>query len=332
MDSSFDIDTFHRDCIVIDAHSDAIGDRLGLWVKEPRRLGDRSDWGQFDIPRAIDGGLTAIFLAISYYPQLGGSPARQALQFVDAFYQEVEENADRALIAFCADDIVRAKKENKIAFVLSMEGAEGLEGDLSVLRSLYRMGLRFLGFTWNRRNQAADGMDERDTGGGLTRFGFDLVKECNRLGITIDLAHLSPAGVEDVLRVSERPLIDTHTGLFSVWPNPRSLTDDVIERIARGGGVVCLTPLPPLLGPDTYHSVLPRFLDQYDRAVKVIGPEAVGFGSDYDGASSMTTEGLQEVSKLPNLTRGLAERGYSQTVIRNIMGENVLRLFRAAQG
>ena len=108
---------------------------------------------------------------------MGGSPARQALQFVDAFYQEVEENADRAMIAFCADDIVRAKKENKIAFVLSMEGAEGLEGDLSVLRSLHRMGLRFLGFTWNRRNQAADGMDERDTGGGLTRFGFDLVKD-----------------------------------------------------------------------------------------------------------------------------------------------------------
>ena len=89
---------------------------------------------------------------------------------------------------------------------------------------------------------------------------------------------------------------------------------------------------PPCWGRIPTASVLPRFLDQYDRAVKVIGTEAVGFGSDYDGASSMTTEGLQEVSKLPNLTRGLAERGYSQTVIRNIMGENVLRLFRAAQG
>ena len=321
----------HQKSIIIDAHSDAIGDSLGLWVKEERSLGRRSTWGQFDIPRAMEGGLTAILLAISYYPKLGGSPARQALWFIDEFYAEIEQNSDRVMLALTADDIVRAKQQNKMAFVLTMEGAEGLEGDIRVLRVFHRLGLRFLGFTWNRRNEAANGMDERESDGGLTRFGKELVKECNRLGITIDLAHLAPKGVQDVLGMTEKPVVSTHTGAYSVWHNPRSLRDDVLEAIAKTGGVIGLTPLPPLLGPTPNHSTLPKFLDQYEHAVKVMGEDGVGFGSDFDGAASMTTEGIQDVSMLPNLTRGLAERGFAENTIQKILGENFLRVMRTAQ-
>lgn len=321
----------HQSSIIIDAHSDAIGDSLGLWVKEERPLGKRSTWGQFDIPRATEGGLTAILLAISYYPQLGGSPARQALRFIDAFYEEIEQNSDRVMLAVTADDILRAKQENKIAFVLTMEGAEGLEGDIRVLRVFHRLGLRFLGFTWNRRNEAANGMDERESDGGLTRFGKDLVKECNRLGITIDLAHLAPNGVRDVLAMTEKPVVSTHTGTYTVWHNPRSLRDDVLEAIAKTGGAIGLTPLPPLLGPTPNHSILPKFLDQFEHAVKIMGEDGVGFGSDYDGAASMTTEGIQDVSMLPNLTMGLVERGFQEKTIRKILGENFLRVLRTAQ-
>ena len=112
-ENMINVPELHQSSIIIDAHSDAIGDSLGLWVKEERPLGKRSTWGQFDIPRAMEGGLTAILLAISYYPQLGGSPARQALRFIDAFYEEIEQNSDRVMLALTADDILKAKQQNK---------------------------------------------------------------------------------------------------------------------------------------------------------------------------------------------------------------------------
>lgn len=123
---------------------------------------------------------------------------KHALQVIDAFYEEIEAYPDQAMPAVCADDILRAKELGKIALVLKTQGVEGLEGDLRILRVWYRLGLRVLGLTGNERNEAADGVGERRTGGGLTCFGVDLIKECNRLGIIVDVAHVAPAGVRDV--------------------------------------------------------------------------------------------------------------------------------------
>jgi membrane dipeptidase len=318
------VEAFHRESIIVDTHCDT----LGRVMEGQRRLGERSTLGQFDLPRAVDGGLTAEVMATFFNTNRPGTGSRQTLQFVDTFYEELDAYSDLAMLAVCADGILRAKELGKIALILSMEGAEGLEGDLSVLRVCYRLGLRVLGIAWNRRNEAADGIGEIQTGSGLTRFGMDLVKECNRLGIVIDVAHLAPAGVKDVLELSESPVVATHANCHALWPHPRNLTDAQLEGIARKGGVVGATPVPPFLGEDEMHSHLSVLLDHIDHMVSVMGEDGVGLGLDFDGVGDMRTEGIEDVSKLPNLTRGLIERRYAPEVISKILGGNFLRVFR----
>ena len=319
-----DVEALHRKSIIVDGHCDT----LGSVVRKRRRLGERSTLGQFDLPRALDGGLTAQLMATCFETNWPGSGIHQTLQFIAAYYEDLEAYSDLAMPAVCADDILRAKELGKVALILSMEGAEGLEGDLSVLRLCYRLGLRVLGITWNRRNEAADGIGEIRAGGGLTRFGVDLVKECKRLGIVIDVAHLAPAGVEDVLELSESPVVATHANCYTLWPHARNLTDAQLEAIARTGGVVGVTPVPPFLGKDEMHSHLSVLLDHIDHMVSVMGEDGVGLGMDFDGVGDMRTEGIENVSKLPNLTRGLVERGYTDEAISKILGGNFLRVLR----
>ena len=331
-----EIEALHRDCIVVDAHSDAIG----FVVSGQRRLGERSELGQFDLPRAMDGGITAEFLAIFFDPKRPGCGTKQMLQYVDAFYREIDAFPNMALHATAAADIRRAKRQGKVALVLTMEGAEALHGDLSALRVCHRLGLRLLGITWNRRNEAADGVGEVRTGGGLSKFGVHLVEECNRLGIVLDLAHLAPAGVRDVLEISDAPVVVTHGNCHAVWPGDhqvrwphrRNLTDDQLEAIAAKGGVVGVTAVPSFLGEDEEHGRMSAKLDHVDHMVKVMGEDHIGIGMDFDGVREARVEGMEDASKLPNLTKGLAERGYSPETIRKILGENFLRVFEQVCG
>jgi membrane dipeptidase len=323
-----EIEALHHDSIVIDAHSDA----LGAAINGERRLGERSDAGQFDFPRALEGGVTAEFLAIFFDPGSPGTGVRQMLQYVDTFYRETDAFSEMATRATVADDIRRAKIDGKVAAVLTMEGAEALEGDLSALRICHRLGLRVLGITWNRRNQAADGMAEARTGGGLTEFGVRLVEECNELGIVLDMAHLAPAGVRDVLELTQAPVVVTHGNSHALWPKYRNLTDDQLEGVARAGGVVGVTAVPAFLGEDEEHGHLSAMLDHVDHMVKAMGEDHVGLGMDFDGVRQARVQDMEDASKLPNFTRGLAERGYSANTIRKILGENFLRVFKQVCG
>jgi len=315
----------HRQSIIIDGHCDT----LGRVLEGQRRLGERSNIGQFDLPRALQGGLTLELMATFTSTLRPGTGARQTLQFIDVFFQELEAYPDLALQATSVDNILRSKETGKVALMLSMEGAEGLEGDLRLLRAYYRRGLRCLGITWNRRNAAADGTEERGTGGGLSRFGVDLVKECNRLGIVLDLAHLAPRGVEDVLALADGPVIATHANSYALWPHPRNLTDTQLEAIAEKSGVVGFTPVPPFLGKDQKRSDLSILLDHVDHMVSVMGEDGVGLGLDFDGVEDARVTGIEDVSKLPNITRGLVKRGYGVEAIGKILGGNFMRVFAA---
>jgi membrane dipeptidase len=321
-DNNTAIDALHRESIIIDTHCDT----LGRVYEGQRRLGERSTLGQFDLPRAIAGGLTAEFMATFVDDRRPGDGIRQSLHFIDVYYQELEAFAACALQALCTDDIRRAKATGKVALLLSMEGAEGLGGDLRALRMFYRLGLRSLGLTWNRRNEAADGTGEVRTGGGLSNFGVSLVKECNRLGILLDMAHLSPAGVQDVLELSDAPVVVTHANCYALWPHPRNLTDEQLEAVARKGGVVGVTPVPLFLGENQQRNQLSVLLDHLDHMVQVMGVAHVGIGMDFDGVGDSRVEGIEDISQLANVTRGLVARGYSPDDIAGMLGGNFLRV------
>ena len=319
----------HKESIVFDAHCDTLQEVLA----GKRRLGERSEEGHIDLPRLHEGGVTAQIFASFVGPNhLPRGAARQALRLLDVFYQELEENADQLTLATSASDIERAKVEGKVAAILSLEGAEALEGDLGVLRAFYKLGVRNIGLTHNLRNAAADGVDETRSNSGLTNFGVQLVQEMNRLGIMVDISHLSPTGVRDVLHVSEAPVIASHSNAYALCPHRRNLTDEQLEGVASKEGVVGVTFVPYFVTKDGNQATLKGVLDQIDYMVKTMGVDHVGLGSDFDGFFNANVRGLEDVTRLPRLTAGLVERGYSQEQVKKILGGNFMRVFREVVG
>jgi membrane dipeptidase len=263
---------------------------------------------------------------------------------IDLFYRTQDEHAGKFCLATRARDIEQAKANGQVAGILSMEGAEGLEGDLGVLRMMYRLGVRWIGLTWNHRNQAADGLAELRTGGGLTEFGVRLVQEMNRLGMIVDIAHLAPAGVRDVLATSEAPVVASHANAHALCPVPRNLSDEQLEDLAQTGGVVGVTYVPDFIrcgqetvpggdtAPGTVPATLDMLLDHVDHIVQVIGIDHVGLGSDFDGFGDPPPVGLEDVSCVPNVTAALLKRGYGADDVRKILGGNWLRVIRQVMG
>ncbi len=329
--------SLHASSVIFDGHCDTL-----ISIRDgDRRLGERCqvqpDGGvissqHIDLPRLLEGGVTAqIFACFVRQQFLPSDATNEALRLIDAFYRALDENPEALLLATTAADVEQAKAEGKVAGVLSLEGAEALEGDLAMLRTFYRLGLRALGLTWNWRNQAADGQGESRTGGGLTEFGVALVREANRLGLILDIAHLAPAGVRDVLELSEAPVVASHANARALCDHHRNLTDEQLAGIAASGGLVGVTYVPPFLAQERQDASLEKVLDHIDYIVKTIGLDHVGLGSDFDGFDGVLP-GLEDVSHLPALTAGLVARGYSDEKVAQILGGNYLRVFRQVAG
>ncbi len=319
----------HRDAIVFDGHCDTL---LSV-LEDKRSLTERSDRGHADLPRYKEGGVTAQIFALFAEPfALGGrEPTWEALRLLDAFYEAAEATPELVL-ARKAADVRRAKAEGKLAGVIGLEGAEALRGDLGVLRILHRLGLRNIGLTWSLRNEAADGVAEERTGGGLTQFGASLVREANRLGVMVDIAHLAPAGVRDVLALSEGPVVDSHANARALCDHPRNLTDEQLEALAAKGGVVGVVFVPSFVAAEREEQTLDRLLDHIDHIVHTVGVDHVGLGSDFDGFGGDPLIGLPDVTHLPAITAGLVARGYGEEAVRKILGENWLRVFEQVAG
>ena len=326
---ALDANSLHADAIVIDAHCDTL---LSV-VEDKRPLVERCEQGHNDLARLRQGGVTAqLFALFARPPALGGAaPTWQALRLLDAFYQGLEATPD-LILATKAADIRRAKAEGRLAGIIGMEGAEALRGDLGILRMFYRMGLRNLGLTWSLRNEAADGVFEERTGGGLTEFGVQVVRESNRLGIMVDVAHLAPAGVREVLAMSERPVIDSHANARALCDHRRNLTDQQLEAIAKTGGVVCAVFVPSFVADKPEERTLDKLLDHIDHMARVAGVDHVGLGSDFDGFEDPPIPGLEDATHFPHITAGLLARGYSEEAVRKILGGNLLRVFEEIAG
>lgn len=318
----------HQQCIVFDAHCDSILDVL----EAKRTLEQRSSEGHLDLPRLREGGVTAQIFAIYVRREYLARAAYQTLRALDALHALFDRCPDDVILATTAADVQRAKADGKIAAIIAIEGAESLEGDLGLLRVYHRLGVRNLGITWSLRNRAADGINETRTGGGLTNFGVQLVEEMNRLGIMIDIAHLAPAGVRDVLEISQAPIIASHANAHALRSVTRNLTDQQLEGIASTGGVVGVTFVPYFLDEDWKQASLGHLLDHIDHIVKVAGIDHVGLGSDFDGFPPPPPTGLEDATCFPNITTGLLERGYGDEDVRKILGRNFMRVFRQVCG
>ncbi len=311
----------HHGSIVVDAHCDV----LTALEREKRRLGEQSGAGHVDLPRLKEGGVDIQFFAAYISPPYIPRALTRALALIDRFYTELGENSREIMLVKSFADIQDALARGKIAAVLAVEGGEALHGSLEVLRILYHLGVRCLTLTWNHRNEIGDGVLEERTRGGLTRFGVEVVREMNRLNMLVDVSHLSEAGFWDVLEVSSKPVIASHSNCRRLCGHPRNLTDEQIKSLASAGGVMGLCFYPEFV--HDREPSLSKVLDHIDHVVEIAGINCVGLGSDFDGFAGALF-GLEDVRRLPALTEGLLQRGYGEDEVKKILGENFLRLLR----
>lgn len=311
----------HFSSLVVDAHCDT----LTVLDRQERRLGQQSRRGHVDIPRLALGGVNLQFFAVFISKEYRDNPLARALQVFDTFFAEMDENSEKAGIVCSPQDVESIVSRNKLAALLTVEGGEALAGRIEVLRMFYRVGVRGLTLTWNGRNELGDGVSESGTGGGLTRFGVSVVREMNRLGMLVDVSHLSEKGFWDVLRESDRPVIASHSNCRALHDHPRNLWDQQIEALAAGGGVVGLCFYPLFLGRG--RASLEMLLDHAVHLADVAGVDCIGLGSDFDGIESVVP-GINDVTCLPMLTEGLLKRGFSPGETKKILGGNFLRVIK----
>ncbi len=355
----------HDSALLFDGHNDLPwrlrqrGDLAFSKIDIARRL----EFGQTDIPRLREGGLKAQFWSV-YIPSKQPNPARTVADQIDLVHRMAERYPDDLAMAYSANDVERVVKSGKIACLIGIEGGVAIENDLAMLRAFYRQGARYMTLTHGDNLPWADSATDEPEHDGLTPFGERVVKEMNRLGMLVDLSHVSPATMDDALRVSKAPIIFSHSSAFALAPHPRNVPDDILKKVKKNGGVVMVNFFSGFIVPDFarksadarkelktkypdpvdyekaledwYKSAtLPRgtiadVADHIDHIVKIAGIEHAGIGSDFDGVTSVPV-GLEDVSCYPRLTDELLHRGYSEADIHKVLGENVLRVFREAE-
>lgn len=310
----------HYESIIFDAHCDTILDV----IDGKRSLGEFSQIGQVDIPRLKKGGTNAQVFAVFVKPEWYHDAIRCTLKGITTLKKELARNSKDIFLVRTKEDIKNIDSTNKILAFLSIEGGEALQRDLDMLSVYRELGVTSLILTWNNRNAIADGAGDLESGGGLTRFGRDVVKEMEKLGMVVDLAHISPKGFWDVLDISTKPFIISHTFPRKFIDTPRNLDDEQIKAVARKNGVIGVTFYFGSHLKDK--ATVETLLDAIDYIVDLVGPDYVGIGSDFDGYSGKV-EGLTSCEDIINITKGLVRRGYDDNSIKKILGSNFLRVY-----
>jgi len=323
----------HKEATVIDFHCDTLKEvvewpRIRASLTPRRKLGEKSELGHLDLPRLKEGGVDCQVFAV--FCTREPRPQDAALWLLDAFYQALDGNPDKLMLALNAGDIRKAKAEGKIAGLLSIEGGEPLLGNLASLRMFYRMGVRAMGLTWSWRNEIGNGSGEKRPTGGLTDFGISVVEEMNRLGMLVDVSHLNDQGFWDIVETNKGPFIASHSNCRELCGVSRNLTDDMIRALADRDGVMGMNFLPFFIMPREElqagkKATVASLVDHIDRIVGLVGPDHIGLGSDYDGIP-YPPDGLEDASKVSNITLELVKRDYSDEDIKKILGGNFLRV------
>ncbi len=331
-----DAERIHKEAIIIDGHCDTILTVMGrgFMGQKPRDFFSRGETGMIDLPKLKEGGVTcqvmAAYIEDQYKPTRS---ARRALELLDGLHALVA-GSDELRLATKASDIEAAKSAGQVSFLLSIEGGEAVEGSLALLRGFYKLGVRAVGLTWNQRNDIADGVGETSGGSGLTDFGVSLVKEMERLGMMVDVSHLSDTSFWSVDKVAERPYIASHSNARALASHRRNLTDKQIEALAKKGGVIGVVFASYFVDDNLDNVSVARLCDHIDHIKGIGGIDCVGLGSDFDGFSPAPGKPvvMKDASELGTLTAELVSRGYTEEEVRKVLGGNWLRVYRQVIG
>ena len=322
-----------------------------------------------DIPRLREGGVGGQFWSVYVPADLAGKGAVTAtLEEIDTVYGMIARYPDVFELALTAGDVERIFKSGKIASLIGMEGGHSIDNSLAALRMFYRLGARYMTLTHSANVAWADSATDEPRLGGLSPFGEDVAREMNRLGMLVDLSHVSPDSMKDALRVTSAPIIFSHSDARALCDVPRNVPDDVLAMLPANGGVVMVTFVPSFVsqevadygrradaerarlagahpndtaavtaGMDAWRqasleprATLAQVADHIDHIRRVAGIDHVGIGSDFDGITSVV-QGLENVSDYPALTAELLKRGYSDEDVKKILGLNILRVMREAE-
>ncbi|MEW5977286.1 MAG: dipeptidase [Acidobacteriota bacterium] len=341
----------HQSLLLIDTHNDVTS-----YTVDGLDIGKHSPRTHTDLGRLREGNVGAVFFAAyvdAGYVQRNASAVR-ALEMIDTIRTDIVGRYPKDFkLALTSDDILAAHAQGKIAALIGIEGGHAIEDSLRLLRTFYALGVRYMTLTHSNTNHWADSSgDLHKEGvphhGGLTDFGREVVREMNRLGMMVDVSHVSDQTFWDVLEVSGAPVMASHSSCRALSNIPRNMSDEMIVAMARKGGVIQINFGSDFLSQrsanrsaeirregkqDTEKTIPASIADvvaHIDHVVRLAGLEAVGIGSDFDGVSSVPT-GLEDVSKFPNLTHALLERGYRVEDLRKIYGGNLLRVMRASE-
>ena len=295
-------------------------------------------------PRLKRANISTTFYSISGDSVTHSRGTRQflksALENIDMLREEIEASDGRMRMILHAEDLPTAPSPDILNIVMSFEGGRPLEGRIENLRTFYCLGLRSMQITWNLRNELADGVKEERTRGGLTTFGQDVVREMERLGMLIDLAHISRAGWFDVLEVASGPVCCTHSNCRKIFHHFRTIDDDQIRVLAQTGGVLGVNAIATMVDKQP---TLDRLVDHICHVAELVGVDHVGLGLDFvkdDGplypedeifgvGENRLIPNFESEEDLPNITESLINRGFSKEEVTRILGGNFLRLLKA---
>jgi membrane dipeptidase len=355
----------HRDLPVVDGHND-------LPWELRKRAGSRLDVADpchpldgyhTDIPRLTAGGVGAQFWSV-FVPAWDASPFRTTVEQVD-LVRRMTERCDGLMHADTAADVAAARASGKTASLMGAEGGHSIENSLAALRTLRRLGVRYMTLTHADTTDWADSATDEHRHGGLTAFGEEVVREMNRIGMVVDISHVSADTMRHALAVTARPLMASHSGAHALAPHVRNIPDDVLDLVRRNGGVVMVVFYPAFISreaaekangrlalgrelmrelgdEDAVDAELARRLaadpfpdvftadvvDHIEHIRDVAGVDHVGLGSDFDGVDVLPVD-LQDVSAFPSVTVELLRRGWDEPGIRKVLGENALRVLAA---